>query len=90
MSRNKCFFQVRISHVLRFIFICDLLTDSPSYFVIKFLTMFFHLRLGLPSGLFPSGFPVKTLCTLLFSPTRATCSAHHTIFDFIIRIIFGK
>jgi hypothetical protein len=31
MSRNKCFFQVRISHVLRFVSICDLLTDSHSY-----------------------------------------------------------
>jgi hypothetical protein len=31
MSRNKCFSQVRISHILRFISICDLLTDSPSY-----------------------------------------------------------
>jgi hypothetical protein len=31
MSRNKCFLQVRISHLLRFIFICDLFTDSPSY-----------------------------------------------------------
>jgi hypothetical protein len=31
MSRNGYFFQVRISHVLRFISICDLFTDSPSY-----------------------------------------------------------
>jgi hypothetical protein len=31
MSRNKCFFRVRISHVLRFISNCDLVTDSPSY-----------------------------------------------------------
>jgi hypothetical protein len=31
MSRNKCFYQVRISHLLRFISICDLITDSPSY-----------------------------------------------------------
>jgi hypothetical protein len=31
MSRNKCFSQVQISHVLRFTSICDLLTDSPSY-----------------------------------------------------------
>jgi hypothetical protein len=30
MSRNKCFFQVRISPVLRFISICDLFTDSTS------------------------------------------------------------
>jgi hypothetical protein len=34
MSRNKCFcFQVRISQVLRFISICDLFTDSPSYLI---------------------------------------------------------
>ena len=34
-----------------------------------------HLRLGLPSGLSPSGFPTKTQYTLLFSPVLATCPA---------------
>jgi hypothetical protein len=29
MFSNKCFSQVRMSHVLRFISICDLFTDSP-------------------------------------------------------------
>ena len=29
-----------------------------------------HLRLGLPNGLFPSGFPSKTLYTTLSSPAR--------------------
>jgi hypothetical protein len=31
MSRNKYFFQVRISYVLRFTSIYDLFTDSSSY-----------------------------------------------------------
>jgi hypothetical protein len=31
-----------------------------------------HLHLGLPSGLFPSGFPTNAF---LFSPIRATCPA---------------
>jgi hypothetical protein len=31
--------------------------------------------LGLPSGLFPSGFPTKTPNKPLLSPIRATCPA---------------
>jgi hypothetical protein len=35
-----------------------------------------HLRLRLPSGLFPSGFPTNNLYTFRFFPIRATCPAH--------------
>jgi len=49
-----------------------------------------HLRLGLSSGLFPSGFPTRTLCTSLSSPIRATCLAHLILLDFTTRTILGK
>jgi hypothetical protein len=31
VEKQMFFFQVRISHVLRFISVCDLFTDSPPY-----------------------------------------------------------
>ena len=43
------------------------------------LILSIHLRLGLPSGLFPSGFPSKTLYTPLYSPIRATCPVEYEI-----------
>ena len=48
-----------------------------------------HPRLCLPSRVFISGLPIKTLYTPLLSPIRATYPAHLILLDFITRTILG-
>ena len=52
--------------------------------------LFSHLRLGHSTGLFPSGFPTKSLYTTLTSPISATCPAHIKFLDLITPTILGE
>ena len=63
---------------------------TPSHFLKIYLNIIPHLRLGLPNGLFPSGFPTKPLCTPLPSFIRATCPDHLIPLHFSTRAILGE
>jgi len=54
------------------------------------LILFSHLRLCLPSGLFPLGFPTKTLYSTLPFLINATCPANLILLDFITRTVLGE
>jgi len=64
---------------------------NPKFHFLKIhFNIILPLRLGLPSGLFPSCFPTKALYTPLISPIRAACPTHLIFLDFITLKISGE
>ena len=65
--------------------------STVSYFTSwrSILILSSRLRLGLPSGLLPSGFPTTTLHAPLLSPIRAIFPTQ-LILDLFTQIIFGE
>jgi hypothetical protein len=47
----------------------------------------YHVRLGLPNGLFPTGFQTKILYAFFIYPIHATFPAYLTLHDLIILIM---
>jgi hypothetical protein len=67
----------------------DPVHTTPSY-LRSILILYAHLHLGLPSGLFPSGFPTNILHAFLFYPIHATCPAHLILLNLIILFTPGE
>ena len=67
--------------------ICPVQASLPTSWK-SILILSSHLRLDLPSGLFPSGFSTKTLYAPLLSPIRATCPAHSSAYTWENKQVF--
>jgi hypothetical protein len=59
---------------------------TPSVSLTSLLILFSYVCLGLPSSLFLSGFPTKTVYAFIFSPMHATCPDHLILLDLMVLI----
>jgi hypothetical protein len=62
--------------------------NFPPYFPKIHSSIISYLRLYLPSGLFPSGFPTKILYAFLISSMRATFPVSLKLLDLITLVMF--
>jgi len=63
---------------------------TPTFHLLKIHLIVLPSTPGSPCGLFPPGFPTKTLCTPLPFLTQAACPAHFILLDFITQTILGE
>jgi hypothetical protein len=63
---------------------------TQSYLSKSILILSSHLRLGVHSGLFPSGFPTGIVYAFICFPMRAICPPHLILPDIIILLILRE
>jgi len=80
----------RAHHLSLFWVRCIHSTPSHPVSLRSILILSSHLRLGLPSGLFPAGFVPRILYVFIIFLIRATWPAHLILPDLITLIIFGE
>jgi len=65
-------------------------TSSQHISIRSILILYSHLCPGLPRGLFPLGFPTKTVYECLISSMHATCPVYLILLNFITLLIFEE